>query len=82
MWPANRREERSGGSWWYKPLFHRWQLSQHFEKSGLRTYSLCAMTADSGVRLAHPFLSPPPLRGGPALLAHCLKPLRNRWMGV
>jgi hypothetical protein len=32
------------------------------------------MTADSGVKLAHPFLSPPPppLRGGPALLARCL----------
>ncbi len=35
-------------------------------------YALCAMTARSGVRAAHPFSYPPPLRGGAHILARYL----------
>jgi hypothetical protein len=35
-------------------------------------YALCTTTAGSGVRAAHPFSSPPPLRGGAHNLARYL----------
>ena len=42
------------------------------KNQGSEMYALCATTARSGVRAAHPFSYPPPLRGGGPYLARYL----------
>ncbi len=65
-WPANGRKERSGAPSGENHWFTGGELSQHLWKiRAPKMYALCATTAGSGVRAAHPFSYPPPLRGGP-----------------
>ena len=67
-WPANGREERSVAPSGKNHCF----TAKLVKNQGSELSALCATTARSGVRAAHPFSYPPPLRGGGPYLARYL----------